>query len=176
MALPSVTVPGAGTPSDDDRTVGVALVRERASGESDYLTTEQAEQPRQDVAPPLTEALRLPVQIGQGQFIAAVDRPLGRQHGDHGFLGDLLRRLRSPAELFAGVLVGGVFFVALARSVEGWLDPAVSRRRVLAITALRFALLLALLVGSAMAGALPLLTATLGVLAARVLVVRRMAL
>ena len=78
--------------------------------------------------------------------------------------------------LFAGVLVGGVFFVALARSVEGWLDPAVSRRRVLAITALRFALLLALLVGSAMAGALPLLTATLGVLAARVLVVRRMAL
>ena len=82
--------------------------------------------------------------------------------------------LQAAMALFAGLLVGGVFFVSLARSVRWWLDPAVPRARVLALTGLRFVLLLALLGASARAGALPLLTATLGVLSARALVMRRM--
>ena len=82
--------------------------------------------------------------------------------------------LQAAIALIAGTLVGGVFFVSLARSVRWWLDPGVARARVLALTGLRFALLLALLVVSAKAGALPLLAATLGVLAARALVMWRL--
>ena len=74
--------------------------------------------------------------------------------------------------LVAGGAGGWLFFASLRRTVDLWLSGGAATRA-LALHLGRFVVLGAVLAGAALAGALPLLAATAGVLLARALVLRR---
>ena len=74
--------------------------------------------------------------------------------------------------LTAGLAGGWAFFASLRRGVERWLAGGAGATLLL-LQALRLLLMAALLAVAALAGAVPLLAATLGVLLARQLVLRR---